>query len=84
MVRVFWGDGEGEVCINDFWPSIWRSRTRATVAGLLLSLVIASVLYGFNWHTFYDTQANQARQRAGRILNDIRDQIVIGCKKTVM
>lgn len=57
--------------MNDFWPSIWRSRTRATIAGLLLSVVIASVLYGFNWHTFYDTQANQARQRAARILHDI-------------
>lgn len=53
------------------WTSIWRSRRRATLAGLLISAVIASVLYAFNWHTFYSTRSNLAQQRATRIFADI-------------
>jgi len=53
------------------WTTIWRSRSRSIIAGLLLSALIASVLYSFNWHTFYSTRTNLAHQRAERIFADI-------------
>jgi len=57
--------------MRGFWAEIWRSPIRATVAGAILSAVIASILYVFNWHTFYDTRTNFAENRAGLIAKDI-------------
>lgn len=57
---------------QDYWTAIWRSRRRSALAGLLISAVIASILYAFNWHTFYSTRSNLAQQRAERIFADIR------------
>ncbi len=57
--------------MRGFWAEIWRSPTRAIVAGALISAVIASILYGFNWHTFYDTRKNFAENRAELIAKDI-------------
>lgn len=57
--------------MKGFWAKIWRSPTRAIVAGALFSAVIASILYGFNWHTFYDTRKNFAENRAELIAKDI-------------
>ncbi len=54
------------------WPAIWSSPVRAAAFGAVLSAVIASILYAFNWHTFYDTRTLEARQRAERIAEDIR------------
>ena len=53
------------------WPAIWNSPGRATAVGAALSALIASVLYAFNWHTFYDTRTLEARQEAARIAADI-------------
>ena len=57
--------------MRGFWGEIWRSPTRATIAGAILSAAIASILYGFNWHTFYDTRTNFAKNRAELIAKDI-------------
>ena len=57
--------------MQHWWTSIWRSRRRSALAGLLISALIASVLYAFNWHTFYSTRSNLAQQRAERIFADI-------------
>jgi len=57
--------------MRGFWAKIWRSPTRATLAGAILSALIASILYGFNWHTFYDTRTNFAETRAELIARDI-------------
>lgn len=57
--------------MNDFWSTTWRSPYRASLAGVLLSAIIASVLYGFNWHTFYDTRTNFANLRAEQVAQDI-------------
>ncbi len=54
-----------------FWSKIWISRTRSLVAGVFLSMALASTLYGFNWHTFYDTQRNFARSEAQRTADDL-------------
>jgi len=59
--------------VRGFWAGIWLSRTRSLVAAGLLSSAIASVLYGFNWHTFYDTQRNFAMRDAVLIAADIED-----------
>lgn len=57
--------------MKGFWVEIWRSPARAIVAGASFSAVIASILYGFNWHTFYDTRMNVAENRAELIANDV-------------
>ncbi len=57
--------------MREFWAEIWRSPQRATLAGALLSIIISSILYGFNWHTFYDTSANFAGTRAELIAKDV-------------
>ncbi|MBW1636999.1 MAG: hypothetical protein JRJ68_12075 [Deltaproteobacteria bacterium] len=57
--------------MRGIWAEMWRSPARATLVGLVLSAVIASVLYGFNWHTFYDTRTNFARKRAELIAHDV-------------
>lgn len=57
--------------MNGFWAKTWRSPVRAGFAGLIISVVIASVLYGFNWHTFYDTRTNFAQNRAAQVAKDI-------------
>ncbi len=57
--------------MRDFWARIWRSPNKAIVAGAMISAVIASILYGFNWHTFYDTKKNFAENRAELIAKDI-------------
>lgn len=57
--------------MKGFWTEIWRTPTRAVVAGALFSAVVASILYGFNWHTFYDTRKNFAENRAELIAKDI-------------
>lgn len=59
-----------------FWTKTWQSPTRATIAGTLLSAIIASILYGFNWHTFYDTRTNFAENRNQLIANDIENLAV--------
>jgi hypothetical protein len=38
-------------------------------------MAIASTLYGFNWHTFYDTQRNFARSEAQRTSEDIESML---------
>ena len=55
-----------------FWAHIWISPWRATLAGVLLSAAIASILYGFNWHTFYDTRGYQLAKQAEEIARDLR------------
>jgi len=57
--------------MNGFWFKTWSSPVRAGIAGFLMSVVIASVLYGFNWHTFYDTRTNFAKNRAEQVAKDI-------------
>lgn len=57
--------------MNDFWSGTWRSPIRAGVVGVVISAVIASILYGFNWHTFYDTRTNFALNRAELVAKDI-------------
>ena len=57
--------------MGGFWSGIWRSRVRATGVGLVLCAVIASVLYAFNWHTFYDTKGNLAERDAERVAADV-------------
>ena len=57
--------------MKGFWAKTWRSPTRSTVAGAFISALIASILYGFNWHTFYDTRTNFAKDRAELIARDI-------------
>ncbi len=57
--------------MREFRAKIFRSPTRTTVAAILISAVIASILYGFNWHTFYDTRKNFAENRAELIAKDI-------------
>lgn len=57
--------------MNEFWSRTWRSPVRAGVAGVLISATIASILYGFNWHTFYDTRTNFALNRAEQVAKDI-------------
>lgn len=59
-----------------FWAKTWQSPTRATIAGALLSAIIASILYGFNWHTFYDTRTNFAENRTLLIAQDIENLAV--------
>lgn len=57
--------------MQGFWAEIWRSPRRAILAGVLLSITISSILYGFNWHTFYDTSANIAETRAELVAKDV-------------
>jgi hypothetical protein len=57
--------------MRGFWVEMWRTPARATLVGLILSSVIASILYGFNWHTFYDTRTLFARKRAELIAEDV-------------
>ncbi len=57
--------------MKGFWKEVWQSKQRATLAGVLLSAIIASILYGFNWHTFYDTRKNFAKERAQIIAGDV-------------
>ena len=57
--------------MREYWAGIWRSSTRATIAGAILSAVVASVLYAFNWHTFYDTRSNNEDLRAEIVAKDI-------------
>lgn len=57
--------------MNGFLSRTWRSPVRAGVAGLVISAAIASILYGFNWHTFYDTRTNFAQNRAELVAKDI-------------
>jgi len=52
---------------------IWRSKGLASATGLIVSVALASVLYAFNWHTFYDTQHNLAVAGADRLAADVRD-----------
>ncbi len=59
-----------------FWVKTWQSPSRATIAGALLSAIIASILYGFNWHTFYDTRTNFAKNRTQLIAQDIENLAV--------
>lgn len=59
-----------------FWAKTWQSPTRAIIAGALLSVLIASILYGFNWHTFYDTRTNFAKNRTQLISQDIENLAV--------
>ena len=40
--------------------------------GFVVSAAIASVLYAFNWHTFYDTRAHSADAEALQISADIK------------
>jgi len=56
-----------------FGATIWRSPLRAMVAGALLSGAIASILYGFNWHSFYDPRRYMAMNEAEQIAADIAD-----------
>lgn len=42
------------------------------MAGAILSILIASTLYGFNWYSFYDTKSNFAKARAVIIAEDIK------------
>ncbi len=63
--------------MNSFWAKTWRSPLRAGLAGVLISAVIASILYGFNWHTFYDTRTNFARVRADLVAMDIENLALI-------
>ena len=56
-----------------FWANTWKSPARAIIAGALLSAIIASILYGFNWHTFYDTRTNFAKNRTQLIAQDIEN-----------
>lgn len=60
-----------ESTMKGFWPRIWQSPTRAALAGVILSAVIASTLYLFNWHTFYDTRTNYSQNRAALTADDI-------------
>lgn len=55
---------------------IWRSKGLAISTSLVVSLALASVLYAFNWHTFYDTQRNLAVAGADRLAADVRDLVV--------
>lgn len=50
---------------------IWISPARATLVGLLASALITSILYGFNWHSFYDTQRYFASVEAERTAADL-------------
>ena len=58
--------------MNRFWAYTWQSQPRASMAGLILSILIASTLYGFNWYSFYDTRSNFAKARAVIIAEDIK------------
>jgi peptidoglycan hydrolase CwlO-like protein len=58
--------------MHGFWAGVWRSRSKAVIAWLLISALLASVLYAFNWHTFYDTRRNMARAEARQIAEDVR------------
>lgn len=58
--------------MHGFWAGIWRSRSRTVIAWLLISAALASVLYAFNWHSFYDTRRNMARTEARLIAEDVR------------
>ena len=57
--------------MGGFWAEIWRSRARASLVGAALCMAIASALYAFNWHTFYDTKEGLAEARAGEIAQDV-------------
>lgn len=59
--------------MRGYWAEIWRSPLRATCAGAILSALIASILYGFNWHTFYDTRTNFATIRSEIVAYDIQN-----------
>lgn len=57
--------------MQGFWAGIWRSGPRSIGVGLLLSVAIASTLYAFNWHTFYDTRGHYFESQAEQIAADI-------------
>ncbi len=57
--------------VDELWASLWRSWARSLAAWIAVSACIASILYAFNWHTFYDTRFNMASDEAARIALDI-------------
>ena len=64
-----------------FWARVWISPWRATSAGVLLSAAIASILYAFNWHTFYDTRGHMFGKQAEAIAEVV--DCTIGMSKAI-
>lgn len=58
--------------MGGFWAGVWRSRSKTVTAWLVISALLASILYAFNWHSFYDTRRNMARAEARLIAEDVR------------
>jgi hypothetical protein len=58
--------------MGGFWAGVWRSRSKTVTAWLVISALLASILYTFNWHSFYDTRRNMARAEARLIAEDVR------------
>ena len=54
-----------------FLAGIWRSWPKSLAVWVSTSATIASILYGFNWHTFYDTRLNMASAESEQIAADI-------------